>query len=113
MEHLGKLAINNTSRIGMIPSASKYVWTKFADQCLHIINNRDRLNVLKGSTKMQNIESLFKYQSCFYSFQRNNGANHIGMKRIWNNKLFPSLNVINGKPSTNGIKGVIRHYNYR
>ena len=29
---------------------------------------------------------------------------------IWNNKLFPSLNVINGKLSTDGIKGILRDY---
>ena len=35
------------------------------------------------------------------------------MKIIWNNKLFPSLNVINGKKSPYESKGIIRHYHYR
>ena len=31
---------------------------------------------------------------------------------IWRNKLFPSLNVINGKKSPYGSKGILIHYNY-
>ena len=31
----------------------------------------------------------------------------------WNNKMFPSLNAINGKPDPYESKGVIRHYHYR
>ena len=38
MELLGKLACNDTPKIGMIPSASKYVSIKFEEQCLHMIN---------------------------------------------------------------------------
>ena len=30
-----------------------------------------------------------------------------------NNKLFPSLNVINGKSSPYGSKGILRNYHYR
>ena len=56
MELLGKLASNDTPEIGIIPSASKYVSIKFSEQCLHILNNNDQLNGLKGSTKMKNIE---------------------------------------------------------
>ena len=56
MEIIGKLASNKTSRIGMLPSASKYDPIKTPEQCLHIINNKDRLNGLKVSTKKQNIE---------------------------------------------------------
>ena len=55
MEPIGKLASNNTSNIGMINSASKDVSIKFLGQFIHILNNKDRLNVLKGSTKMKNI----------------------------------------------------------
>ena len=62
MEPIGKLRINHTTKIGILPSASKYVSIKFADECLHIINNKEILNGLKGSTKMQNREPLFKYQ---------------------------------------------------
>ena len=52
---------------------------------------------MKGSTKMKNRESLFKYKSHIYNVQRKSDVNHRCMKMIWNNKLFPSLNVINGK----------------
>ena len=61
MKLIGKLASNDTSKIGMLPSASKDISVQFADQCIHILNNKDRLNGLKGSTKMQKIESIFKY----------------------------------------------------
>ena len=54
-----------------------------------ILNNKERLNGLKGSTTMQNIESLLKYQSRIYNVQRNSDVNPRGMKIIWNNKLFP------------------------
>ena len=40
MELICKLVSNNTTKIGMLPSASKYISIKFADQCLHIINNK-------------------------------------------------------------------------
>ena len=63
MEPIGKLKINDTSNIVIIPSALKDASIKISDQCIHIINNKDRLNRLKGSSKMQNIESLLKYQS--------------------------------------------------
>ena len=63
---MGKLASNNTTNIGMLPSASKYVSMNFADQCLHILNNKEKLNGLKGSTKMQKRQSHFKYQSRIY-----------------------------------------------
>ena len=55
---------------------------------------------------------LFKYQSRIYTVQRNSDVNHRGMKIIWNNKLFLSLNVINGKASPYGSKGILRHYHY-
>ena len=53
MEFIGQLGCNNTSKIGMLPSASKDVYIKFADNCIHILNNKERLNGLKGSTKMK------------------------------------------------------------
>ena len=40
MELIGKLVSNDTTKIGMIPSASKNVPIKFSYQCLHIINNK-------------------------------------------------------------------------
>ena len=52
MEPLGKLGSKHTTNIGMLPSTSKYVTIKFSDQCLHIINNKDRLNGIKCSTKI-------------------------------------------------------------
>ena len=61
MEIIGKLGSNYTTYIGILNSASKDVSVKFADQFLHIVNNNERLNQLKGSTKMKKIESLFKY----------------------------------------------------
>ena len=61
---------------------------------------------------MQKILSLFTYISRMYNFQMNYGANHRGMKMRWENNNIPSLNVINGKTSPCGIKGILRHYNY-
>ena len=49
MELIGKLASDDSTNIGMLPSDSKYVSIKFSDQCLHIINNNNKLNGLKGS----------------------------------------------------------------
>ena len=63
MELIGKLGSNDTSKIGILTSAPKDVSIKFAYQCIHIINNEEILNGLKGITKMQNRESIFKYQS--------------------------------------------------
>ena len=85
----------------------------FLDQCLHIINNKEILNGLKGGTKIQKREPLFKYLSHIYNFQRNYDFNKIGIKMRWNNKHFPSLNVIKGKISSYGRKGILRHYHYR
>ena len=53
----------------MLPSASKDVSVKFVDQCIYIINSKDRLNELKGGTKIQNILLLLKYQSRFTMFK--------------------------------------------
>ena len=39
MKLIGKLAINNTSNIVMLPKSSKYISIKFAYQCIHILNN--------------------------------------------------------------------------
>ena len=40
MEFIGKLGSNDTSKIGMLCSASKYVSGKFTDKCIHIINHK-------------------------------------------------------------------------
>ena len=55
MKPTDKLSSNGKSKIGTLPSASKDVSVKFIDQCIHILNNKDTLNVLKVSTKMKNI----------------------------------------------------------
>ena len=60
MEFIGKFGGNDTSKIGMLPSASKDVFINFSDQYIHIINNKEILNGLKGSTKIQKRESLLK-----------------------------------------------------
>ena len=72
---IGELGSNNTTKIGMIPSALKYDSIKYAYQCLHILNDKEILNGLKCSTKLKNIESLFKYKSRKYNVQRNSGVN--------------------------------------
>ena len=51
MELIGKSGSNDTTKIVIIPSGSKSVFIKFADQCLHILNNKETLNVLKGGKK--------------------------------------------------------------
>ena len=53
MELIGELASNKTSKIGMLPSASKDFSIQFVYQFINILNNKDRLNGLKGSTKIQ------------------------------------------------------------
>ena len=62
---------------------------------------------------MQNRWLLFKYQPRFYNVQSSDDVNHRVMKFWWNNKLFPSLNVFNEKPSPYGSKDVLRYYYYR
>ena len=63
MEYIGKLASNYTSKVIMLPSASKGVSIKFLDKCINILYNKEGLNGIKGRTKLQNIESLFIHQS--------------------------------------------------
>ena len=58
MEIIGKLSSNNTSKIGIIPSASKDVIIHFSDQCIHILNNKYRLNGLKGGKKTKEIITI-------------------------------------------------------
>ena len=48
---MGKLARNDTSKNGIIHSASKEVSVKLPYQFLHILKYKERLNELKGSTK--------------------------------------------------------------
>ena len=111
-ELMVKLASNNTTNIEMLPSASKYVSIKFAGQCLHILNGKEILNGLKGITKMKKRQSQFKYQPHILNVQRNSDVDHRGTKMICNNKLFPSLNVINVKTLPYASKGILRHYHY-
>ena len=51
IELMGKLASNDPTNIGMLPSSSIYVSIKFAYQSLHILNNKEILNGLKGTKK--------------------------------------------------------------
>ena len=97
----------------MLPSASRDVSVKFSDQCINILNNKEILNVLKVITNIQKRGSLFKYQSHIYNFQSTRDINHRGIKMRQNNKLFKSLNIINGKTSPCVSQGIIRHSNYR
>ena len=53
MDLIGWLGSNNTTKIGMLPSASKYVSIKFADQCLHNNSSKEILNGLKGRSKLK------------------------------------------------------------
>ena len=62
IKFIDKLSSNDTSNIGIIHSDSKYVSIKFSYQCIHIISNKEGINGVKGSTKIQNRESPFKYQ---------------------------------------------------
>ena len=48
-----------------------------------------------------------------YTVQRRSDVDHRGMKMRWNNKLFPSLNVINGETFPYESKGILIHYHYR
>ena len=41
MELIGKLGSNDTTNIGIIPSASKYVSINFVDRCINIMNNKE------------------------------------------------------------------------
>ena len=52
MEIFGKLESTNTLKIGMLPSASKYVFNKISEQYKYILDNKDRVDGLKLSTKM-------------------------------------------------------------
>ena len=53
MELIGKLGSKDTTNIGMLASYSKDISVKLADQCTHILNNKEGFNGLKGSTKLQ------------------------------------------------------------
>ena len=53
MEIIGKLGNKYTTKISILPGASKNASIKSADQCLRIINNKEILNGLKLSTKIQ------------------------------------------------------------
>ena len=53
IERIGKLESNKTSKIGMLPRASKDVFIKFSDQYLQFHNKKEILNGLKDSTKIK------------------------------------------------------------
>ena len=52
IELIGKLASNYIYNLTILPNASKDVSIKVPYQCIHILSNIDRLNVLKVSTKI-------------------------------------------------------------
>ena len=54
MELLGKSASNDTSNIGMLPSASKLFYINFEEKCINILTNNEWLNLLKVITNIQN-----------------------------------------------------------
>ena len=56
MELQGKLASNYTSKVTMLPNVLNNDFIKFKEQYLHILTNNDRLNGIKGSTKMKKRE---------------------------------------------------------
>ena len=85
IELIDKLGSNDTKNIVMLTCASKDVLIKVSYQRLHILNNKEILNGLKGGIKMQKRESLLKYQSCIYNMQRKSDVNHRGMKMRWIN----------------------------
>ena len=67
MELIGKLASNDTSNLGMLSSASKYVAIKFEDQCIHMINNKEIWNGLKGNffkKEIITIQIIITYIKC-------------------------------------------------
>ena len=65
MELIGKLASNETSKIGLIQISSKDISIKIVDQFIHILNNKEKLKGLKVSTKRKinhyysNINSIY------------------------------------------------------
>ena len=76
-----KLSSNGKSKIGTLPSASKDVSVKFIDQCIHILNNKDTLNVLKVSTKMKIYKITIQISITYIkNVQSDCDVNHRGMK---------------------------------
>ena len=59
---LGKLTINDTLKIGILPIVSKDVSINFAEQCFKTLTNNDRLNGLKGINKIQKRKLIYKYK---------------------------------------------------
>ena len=53
MKLLGKLISNDSWKIGMISSTSKYIIINFSEQYFKIPTNKDILNDLKGIIKIQ------------------------------------------------------------
>ena len=69
MRIIGEFEINDTSNIVMLPRASTYVSIKFADKCIQIINNKDRLNGLKGRKKFKRENRYSKTNHVFTTFK--------------------------------------------
>ena len=62
MEVIDKLGSNDTTNIGMLPSALKDVSVKFTDKCVHILDDKVKIKYTQRWQKIQNRESLFKYR---------------------------------------------------
>ena len=78
-----------------------------------MINNKGRLNGLKGIIKIRKIESQFLFEPSLYNIQRNDDVKHRGMKFIPKNNFFQYLNIVYETIVPYGSKGVLRHYYYR
>ena len=53
MKLIGTLGSNDTTNIGMISSVSKATFNKISHYCIHILNDKESLNLLKGGRIMQ------------------------------------------------------------
>ena len=51
MKLIGKLSSNDTSKIGILTSASKYVSIKISDKYVQVLNNKEILNDSKAEHK--------------------------------------------------------------
>ena len=55
IEIIGTLESDVTTKLVILPSSSTDVSNNSSDQYIHILNNKERYNGLKRSTKMKNI----------------------------------------------------------
>ena len=96
----------------MLLFASKDVFIIISDQCIHITNNKYRLNRIKGSTKTPKKIITIQISINIYNVKRKNNIKQIGMKMRRNNNLFQSLKFVNRKSYPYGNKVFPRHYHH-